>query len=254
MLTHLRLPADTTAVTLPAVDKIASSISLAAGYGQAVVVHGPLGTGKYTATKMALNKLGLPAVELDLEPAMSSKAVVRRLHNALVGHDDVSERDLQDDVIEALATESRPVLVRHCDRLTREATGQLHWLHAHPDVRFPLLLVGGPATGRALRAEAHLAGNVVQTVEVTALDGRELLDAVQSLHMLLTGAGADLLAVIDKQVCRGLIRNWVTFLTVALHERDKIIAAGAPAPVLGRELATIAVRAMPTTLKNLGVA
>ncbi len=144
------------------------------------------------------------------------------------------------------------MLVRHCDRLTREATGQLHWLHTHPDVRFPLLLIGGPSTGRALRTEAHLAGSVVQTVEVTPLEGRALLDAVQSLHMLLTGAGAELLTAIDKQVCRGLIRNWVTFLSVALHERDKIIARGAPAPVLGRELATIAVQAMPSTIKNLG--
>lgn len=250
MLAHLRLPDGANMVTLPAVDKIADSVTLAARYGHAVVVHGPFGTGKYTATRMALDKLHLVPIELDLEPGMSSKAVVRRLHTALIGHDDVAERDLQDDVIEALAADTRPVLVRHCDRLTREASGQLHWLHAHPDVAFPLLLVGGPSTGRALRAEAHLAGAVVQTIEVAPLADRELLDAVQSLHPLLLGAGAELLTALDKQVCRGLIRNWVTFLTVALHQRDKIIASGARAPVLGRELAVVTVQAMPTTVKN----
>lgn len=101
MPAHLRRPDGANMVTLPAVDKIADSVTLAARYGHAVV-HGPFGTGKYTATKMALDKLHTSAVELDLEPGMSSKAVVRRLHTALIGHDDVSERDLQDDVIEAL--------------------------------------------------------------------------------------------------------------------------------------------------------
>lgn len=251
MLDHLRLPEGTNIVAPPAVRDIAPAVDLAAAYGQTVVVHGGHGTGKYTAVKMALDVMGMPAFEFDLEPGMSSKAVVRRLHNALVGHDDVAERDLQDDVTEALAAAPRAVIVRHADRLTREAAGQLNWLHQHPACRFPLILVGGPAMGRALRAEAHLAGTVVQTVEVKPLTGREMLTTVQQLHLLLTGAGTELLTQIDKVVCHGVIRHWITFLTVALHIQSAAVASGKNVPVLSNELASATVYKMPTTINAL---
>lgn len=251
MYDHLRLPEGTNVVTLPAVHNIKPAVHLAAAYGQTVVVHGGHGTGKYTAVKMALATMNLPTIEFDLEPGMSSKAVVRRLHGALVGHDDVTERDLQDDVIEALAAAPRALIVRHADRLTREAAGQLNWLHQHPECRFPLILVGGPGMDRALRAEAHLAGTVVQTVEVKPLAGQDMLTAVQQLHLLLAGAGSELLTQIDKVTCHGVIRHWVTFLQVALFIRSAAIAAGRPAPVLSTELARATIHQMPATIKAM---
>lgn len=254
MFDHLRLPEDTNVVELPPVRRIAAALQLAATYGQSVVVHGPHGTGKYTSVKMALSRTAFDVVDVDLEPAMSSKMVVRRLHTALVGHDDVSERDLQDDVVEALTDAPRVVVIRHADRLTREAAAQLNWLHQNPRCRFPMVLVGGPGMGRTLRAEAHMTASVIQTVEVTPLTGEALIVAVQQMHDLFAGAGVQLLTAIDQAVCHGIIRNWAMFLTVATFIRDTAVAAGKPAPVLGSELARATIHQMPATITKLKTA
>jgi len=192
----------------------------------------------------------MPVHEIDLEPSMSSKDMVRRLHRAVVGHEDVSERDLQDDLIEALGVARCIMLIRHADRLTREASAQLHWLHERPGTCWPLFLLGGPGTGAALDREAHLRGSVLQTVEVEPLRERALMDVLQALHPLLLGAGVQLLGQIDKAVCHGILAHWITFLRVALHIQALAVEAGHPAPVLDRDLTRATIAHLPTTITH----
>jgi DNA transposition AAA+ family ATPase len=236
-------------VRTPAFDRIAAAVSLVTATGQTAVIHGQHGTGKRTATHAALATCGPPVHEIDLEPNMTSKDMVRRLHRAVIGHDDVSERDMQDDVIEALAATPRAVLIRRADRLTREASGQLHWLHENSGP-WPLLLLGGPSTGAALDREAYLRGSVLQTVEVEPLRDRALMDALQAMHPLLLGAGVGLLGQIDQAVCRGVLRHWTTFLRIALHIQTLAVHAGNPAPVLDLHLARATIAQLPTTITH----
>lgn len=171
-------------VRTPTFDRIAAAARLTIATGQTAVVSGMPGVGKRTATVTVLSESGLPVHDIDLEPGMSSKDIVRRLHHRVVGHDDVSERELQDDLVEALATAPQIVLVRHADRLTREAAGQLHWLHDRPGAHWPLFLIGGPGIDTALGREAHLLGSILQTVHVEPLKDRDLIDALQRMHPL----------------------------------------------------------------------
>lgn len=241
---------DARIVRTPAFDRIAAAAALVIPTGQTAVIHGPAGTGKRTAALTVLSTAGIPVHEIDLEPGMSSKDMARRMHRSVIGHEDVSERDLQDDLVDALAATPHLILIRHADRLTREAAGQLHWLHERPGSHWPLFLLGGPGTGAALGREAHLRGSVLQTVEVEPLRERVLMDTLQQLHPLLLGAGVGLLGQIDKSVCHGLIRHWITFLRIALHISSLAVAAGHPAPVLDRDLAKATIALLPTTITD----
>jgi len=235
-------------VRTPAFDRVATAARLTIATGQTAVVSGLPGVGKRTATVAVLSDAGLPVHDVDLEPGMSSKDMVRRLHHRVVGHDDVSERELQDDLVEALAAAPQIVLVRHADRLTREAAGQLHWLHDRPRAHWPLFLIGGPGTDTALGREAHLHGSILQTVHVEPLKDRVLIDVLQEMHPLLLGAGAPLLTQIDHAVCHGVLGHWIKFLTVAQHIQSLSVAAGHDAPVLDADLARATIALLPKTL------
>lgn len=243
-----QIPGASFVATVPAVAHIAAAAKLVLPLHSTAVVHGPPGTGKYSAARYVLQRTGVPVNEIDLEPAMSSKDMLRRIHRSVLGHEDVSERDLQDDLVDALAAIPRTIVIRHADRLTREAAGQLQWLHERPGATWSLFLVGSTGTGKALEREAHLRGSVLQTIEVTPLTGQTLLSTLQSMHPLLLGAGSAMLTDIDHKICHGVLQHWVKFLTVALHIRQLAVDAGNPAPVLDLDLARATHTLLPTTI------
>jgi hypothetical protein len=213
---------------------------------EVLVVHGAYGTGKATAVHAYLDHQPLPVTWLDMLPNQSARDLVRRLHDQVLNPEILSERDRQDDLVEALQ-QDRIVVVRHAHRLSSEAAGMLQWLHARPAHAWTMVLVGGPPTGKAIALDPLLRGAVASTVEVKPLNGRELMDALQSMHPLLLGAGTELLSEIDSRVCHGLLGHWGRFLQHAIHLRDVITALRGDPPVLDRDLAKAVLADMPTT-------
>ena len=234
-------------VRTPALSRIEAAAALVVPHHEILVVHGEHGTGKNTAVDTYLAGQPHPVIDLELQPRQSSKDIVRWLHDRVVAADVLPERDLQDDLVEALAAEQRIVVVRHAHRLSAEAAGQLQWLHARPGHAWSLFLIGGPRTGAAISRDPLLRGAVTATVEVKPLKGDELLGVLQSMHPLFLGAGVELLTEIDSRVCHGLLRNWARFLQHAIHLRDLVTAHGSDAPVLDRRFAKAVVQSLPTT-------
>lgn len=230
--------------------RIEAAAALVVPQHEILVVHGEHGTGKHTAVTAYLEAQPLPVVELEMPPRQSSKDIVRWMHTAVVADAELPERDLQDDLVEALAAEDRIVLIRYAHRLCAEAAGQLQWLHNRPDHRWSLFLVGGPATGAALERDPLLREAVAATVEAKPLRGDELIRVLQNMHQMFLGAGADLLTEIDTRVCHGIFGHWARFLQHALHLRDLIAARGDDPPVLDRRFAKAVLQSMPTTTRK----
>lgn len=237
-------------IRTPAFNDIADAADLVVPDFETAVIHGRAGTGKYTAAVTVLGERAEPLIEVDLEPGMSSKDLARRLYRAVVGHDDISERDLQDDLVRALAAQPRIVLVRRADRLTREAAGQLQWLHARPGRRWALFLLGGPGTGEAIAREAHLRGSVLRTIEVQPLHGAAGLHLIQQLHPLLRDAKPNLVKQVDDHVCHGVLRHWHIFLRIAQQIARQAEAVGNPCAVLTEDLAQATVSKLPSTVRK----
>jgi len=155
-------------------------------------------------------------------------------------------RDLQDDLVSMLVSQPRVIVVSNAERLSREAAGHLQWLHDRPGAQWPLILEGAPSSVRAVERDAILRCRITQTVTVKPLTGRDLVVALQSMSMLLLGAGGDLLQEIDSRVCHGVLANWIQFLKIAFYIREQAEAAGREMPLLDRTLAKAVIAKMPS--------
>lgn len=237
-------------VPTPAVKKIHEAAEFVVPLHEVLVVHGENGTGKSTAVQSYLDRQPLPVTWLDMQPRQSARDLLRRLHGQVINPEILAERDLQDDLIEALREQERIVVIRHAHRLTGEAAGMLQWLHARPGHSWSMVMVGGPSTGKAIARDAELRDAVASTVEVKPLTGMDLMAALQSMHPMLLGAGPDLLTEIDRRVCHGLLGHWARFLQCAFHLRDRLAARGGEAPVLDRTFAKAVIAALPTTTRK----
>lgn len=215
-----------------------------------LVLDGDVGVGKRVLAADFLSRQALPTTTFTLPPTQSSKDIVRWLHKAICTGDEaeaLSERDIQDDLIEALSVQ-RILLVQNVERMGKEAAGQLEWLHSHPRANWTLVLVGNPGTATAVERDAHLRGGVASTVTVGPLKGRELLSALQSMHPLFLGASTDLLVEMDSRVCHGIIGHWARVLQVAVYLQKAAVANGKEAPVLDRAFAKAVIHRLPGTM------
>jgi hypothetical protein len=237
---------------VPATAAITRAAQLVIPSHEIAVISGEHGTGKSTALTAALADHAEPVITLVLPPRQSSRDIVRWLHTLVITSDDLPERDLQDDLAEALAETPRIVVIEHAHRLSKEAAGQLQYLHARRGARWSLFLVGGPGTGNAVTQDGLMRDAVCQTVIVQPLQGDALVQALQDMHDLFLGAGRDLLLVIDKAVCHGRLGAWARFLQVAVHLREQLVASGRPAPVLDKTFAKAVLAELPSTLRKAG--
>jgi hypothetical protein len=235
---------------VPATAAIAHASDLVIPAHEIAVITGEHGTGKTTALARVLADRPEPVTTLTLPPRQTSRDIVRWLHDAVITSDDLPERDLQDDLAEALAVRARIVVIEHAHRLSKEAAGQLQYLHARPGAQWSLFLVGGPGTVPAVTQDGLLREAICQTITVQPLKGETLIRALQDMHDLYLGAGTELLAIIDQKVCHGRLAAWVRFLQHAIHLRDRVAAAGRPAPVLDLTFAKAVIAHLPTTMRK----
>ncbi|MGB3763761.1 MAG: AAA family ATPase [Ornithinimicrobium sp.] len=230
----------------PAVRDVALTADFVLPRREVMVVHGALGTGRTTAVTAHLQSQQVPWHRIDLPPNQNAIKINTWLYRQIATKADLPLRDLQDDLVEALAEEDRIVVVRHAERLTAEAAGQLQWLHAHPDTRFALILIGDQSVGPAVQRDPLLVHAISGTVHVKALTDRALLRVLQGLHPLFLNADPQLLEAIDAQVCHGNLGRWTKLLDRVqwFSEHDPATPVGGH-PHLDKRLAQAAIASLP---------
>ncbi|WP_141014464.1 AAA family ATPase [Nocardioides sambongensis] len=211
-------------VATPAVKDVRQTAGYVIPRAEGMLVHGPIGTGRSTAVKAYLQEQALPWHWLDLSPGLSAKQLDTRLLRQVATDDvDLPQRDVQDDLVDALAAQPRILVIRHAERLTTEAAGELQWLHDRPDAAWSLILIGNETVGTAIHRDPLLANAITGTVRVGPLKDRNLLSTLQSLHPLFLTADPQLLIRIDDKVCHGNLGHWTRFLdrALALHHQHQ---------------------------------
>ncbi len=234
-------------VRTPAFQRVADTAALVVPRHEIALVHGPHSTGKRTALRSWLAGQDLPVARVTLAGTESGRKLLQLLHDQVIAPDDLPERDLQDDLVEALAAQPRIVVIEHTERLTAEAAGQLEWLHGRPGQQAAWFLVGGPQAAKAIGKDPLLWDAICATVEVSPLKGEDLFRALQGMHDLFLGAGTDLLVEIDDRVCHGILGRWSRVLQHAIHLRDRLVANGYDRPVLNRTFTKAVLASMPAT-------
>jgi hypothetical protein len=250
MLDHRMRGTDEAAlVRTPAFARIDRAAEFVVPRQEILLVHGANGTGKRTAVADYLARQPLAHVTLDLDPCRSGRQLVNALHDLVIAPDDLPLRDQQDDLVQALGEQDRIVVIHHAQRLTTEAAGQLQYLHARPNRRWALILVGDEGTSAVVGRDSLLLDDLAEEVAVTPLKGAELTGALQSMHMLFLGADPALLEEIDSRVCHGNLGRWSRFLQHAIARRDEVVAQGGDSPVLTRTFAKAVLARLPRTRK-----
>ncbi len=241
------LETEAATVRTPAFDDIATQLRFASAFHGTMVVAGEHGTGKRFALMTCLSEQPVPWHTLVMPPTVSAKDMIRLLYEAVHEQDDVfALRDMQDDLVETLSGAPRIVVIDGADQLTSQAAEQLHYLHGRAGATWTLALLGGPDTARAITSSAGLRGEVIAAAEVPRLTGHDLLQAVRAMHQMFLIPEDQLLELIDKQICKGLLKNWARFLQAALYLRHLAADRGEDPPSLDVHLARAVVQLLPT--------
>lgn len=220
----------------PVTRRLGESADYVVPHGQIACVSGMVGVGKSTALRAVLEKRGAATSWVDLPSVYTPKSLIERIYLDVVGDpEDFPQRDLQDDLIAELTSSGRVVVIGNAERLTKEAAGQLEWLHAQ-STGWALYLVGIPGTSARIASEPHLASALADIVEVRPLSTIELHTVLPNIHDLFLGADRILIDSIDTTL-KGNLGLWMKFLHRALHIRDLAIQAGRDAPTLDVTLA-----------------
>ncbi|GAA1243204.1 ATP-binding protein [Oryzihumus leptocrescens] len=233
-------------VRTPAFTDITTQLAFAKTFHGTMVVAGEHGTGKRFALMTCLGEQDLPFHLVTMPPAVSAKDMVRLLYEAVHDEDDVfALRDMQDELIETLSGTPRIIVIDGAEQLTAAAAEQLHYLHRRVTATWTLVLLGGPDTARTVATSAGLRGEVIAAVEMRPLTGSEIRSAVRAMHQLFL-IPDQLFEAIDKQVCKGMLKNWACFLRAALYLQRLAVERGEDPPFLDPQLARAVVQLMPT--------
>ena len=224
---------------------VAMTLQSIVSAGQIATILGPVGVGKATAIKSALETQLAPTVWINVPAVYSPKEVIQDIYAAACG--DVgnwSLRDLQNDLVQALSEQPRTLVFNNAERLTKELAGQIEWLQQ----RMPgtsIVLAGLPTTEMCIAREPHLQARIAERIDVQPMSVEELLTVLPGIHDLFFSADRALLSKIDSTVCHGNLGTWMRFLQRALSLRKQAADAGQDIPPLDPRLAKAVIERMP---------
>lgn len=232
----------------PATRRIGESSDYVVPASQVGCITGPVGVGKSTALRAVLDRRGTRTTWVDLPAVYSPKDLIEQLYVGVVGDpEDFPQRDLQDDLTIELAASNQVVVIGNAERLTKEAAGQLEWLHSRSP-GWAMYLVGLPETLKRIATEPHLKAALVDAVEIRPLSTTELHTVLPDIHDLFLAADRALIDGIDKHL-KGNLGLWMKFLHRALHIRTLAEQAGRTVPSLDVDLARAALNGITATIK-----
>jgi DNA transposition AAA+ family ATPase len=179
---------------------------------------GAPGTGKTYALRHYCATSEFETLYVTASPSPQRKEIYEEILLATVGSipKAASARALRWHCEEVLAERPRVLVVDECQHLRHLWHQQLRSLHDHQSADFALLLVGGTNARTTLKRDPQLWSRVAMRVSFEALEGVELENVLHELHPVLANTESTLLADIDRRDCRGNLRNWATFLELAL--------------------------------------
>lgn len=180
-------------------------------------LFGDPGTGKTHAARHFCATSPVEVVYVTSSPSPQLKEIYEELLFQTLGEmKKGSVRDLRRLCAEVLSERPRVVVIDECQHLSYLWHQQLRTLHDHPEAKFAMLLVGGTNAERTLKRDPQLWSRVKMRVRFEALEGDELLQALAEMHPVFANTDPQLLADIDRKSCRGNLREWATFLELAL--------------------------------------
>lgn len=201
--------------------RVQGAVAVALQHAEICAVTGPLASGRRTAVRHALEGQGSQVHWLPCPASYSTRDLLADLHRLVIGSpDELTQRQIQDDLLDTLNCGPRTVVISNAERLTLEASGQLHWLHDRRQTTWSLLMVGTPDFAGVLHRHAHLREGIATTTAIRALTPDELLPALRQLHTIFNTTPEGLLLAIDSAACHGLLGRWVRFLRAAVEQLD----------------------------------
>jgi len=191
---------------------IEDAVSYVVSSGHIGLISGPVGVGKSTSLRAALRTCPVSPVWLPIPPAYSPRDLVGWLHSRVVGPDlsGLYQRDLQDDLVTELTANPRPIVIANAERLTKEAAGQLEWIHSLSP-GWPLFLVGITGTRERIWTEPHLRAQISCDIEVRPLSKDEVLRVLPGIHDIFFTASRQLILELDCHF-EGNLGSWMRFL------------------------------------------
>jgi DNA transposition AAA+ family ATPase len=200
---------------LVATDQAVEHVVDAAAMG---VIHGPAGLGKSYAVEQSLARhrgVAVSWVEFPSRPTMRLVAATLFEQLTRVPAGRRSRFVLTDELIEALGSGRRAVVVDEAQRLNKDCIEFLRYLHDDRRTRFALLLVGGDDAWSVLSREPMLRSRVYRRVALSPLSGPQVCDLMGSFHPIYAGADRELLLLIDDHAGHGNLRHWAAFTHAA---------------------------------------
>lgn len=178
---------------------------------------GDPGTGKTHAMRYFCDHCPTEAIYITASASPQAKEIYEEI--LLLTRGEVPKgtaRELRRQCAEVLGERRRVVVVDECQNLSYLWHQQLRSLHDFPDAQFALLLSGGVNAERTLKRDAQLWSRVKMRMHFQELRDTELIETLALLHPVLALTDPALLVEIDRKHCRGNLRDWVSFLELAL--------------------------------------
>ena len=192
------------------------------------VLHGPAGSGKTFAARIAASTAPIGHVTLQFPSRPSMLHVAQTLTRAITGALPPRNRSrfvLSDELIDALSDQPRLVIVDEAQWLNRDCIEYLRHLHDHPDTRFALLLVGGDGCWEVLSREPMLRSRIFRRVQFGPMTRATVLEVIPRYHPVYATTPADVIAEIDDRYAHGTFRHWASFThSVIAHSPGPLTA------------------------------
>lgn len=190
-------------------------------YQDVGAIAGPSGVGKTYLTEHLAREAAAETFYISLPRRPARKEVLVSLLHELTGKLVHAETYVLAAMLrEVLANRECIVIIDEVHGLDDVALDQLSHLHGHEDAAWTLLLVGAPKLVTKLQRYEHLSSRCEQILQVSRLQGEDLVATVRGFHPWFAHSPHDLILKIDAEVCGGSLREWARLLRAVaeIHE------------------------------------
>lgn len=211
---HLRGLTSVPTIATPSFRKTQVVVADATELREIAVVAGDPGLGKSFAVYHYVANQQLPWLWLDMPPKASPKEIVVRLLRAVTGTCDqrLPVYELSDQLCEALAEESRIIVIDDAQHLDSHGLHQLRYLHDRPDAAWALIFAGGVGCEKVLASDPQLNDRIAGRVRFAPLTDATLLETLDAYSTFFAAADRQLLLRINGVYARGVFRRWARVL------------------------------------------
>jgi hypothetical protein len=194
---------------------------------------GPVGTGKTTAARWAMDAMQTPFSYVIIPSRRRPLAGLKAICKSLTGEQQSGDTEaLENIALEYLTGWGGLLVVDEAASLGTSGMAQFQYLHDASEESFGLLFVGH-GTQQRIRPNATLDDRIVDRAMFYRLDGQELLAVLRDMDPRLANTPKAVLARLDNRLCDGVLRSWSKVL---LHLDERHPAAEKITPEIAEDL------------------